>query len=131
MRINSNEIIIGNDHNAQRQYFKSKTNDEIKNEGYIENVKDLDIIRFFYVNPNGFGVDTRDKIELLLKHKETYDYNGIFMSSPDRRWSNISRDRLIHNFKGIGTNIQINTSDSKKLNIGEKDWLLGGTISVV
>ena len=66
----------------------------MKNEGAINNVKNLDCIRFFYVNPNSFGVDTRDKIELILKQKEKYDYDGIFMSSPDRRWSNVSRDRL-------------------------------------
>ena len=37
----------------------------MKNEGHIDDVKDLDNIRFFHVNLNGFGIDTKDKIELL------------------------------------------------------------------
>ena len=65
--INIVESINGNDRDARRQYFSSKNNTDIRNEGAINNVKDLDCIWFFYVNPNGFGVDTRDKIELILK----------------------------------------------------------------
>ena len=48
--INIVESINGNDRDARRQYFSSKNNTDMRNEGVINNMKDLDCIWFFYMN---------------------------------------------------------------------------------
>ena len=55
------------------EYFTStneQSQHQIKHRGYIDAKKQEGVIRLFCTNPNGFGPDNFEKIQMLLQSKE-------------------------------------------------------------
>ena len=76
--------------NISTEYFtstKEQSQHKIKHKGYIDAKKQEGVIRIFYTNPNGFGPDNFEKIQMLLQSKDRLSLDGVFFSSPDRQWN--------------------------------------------
>ena len=53
------------------KYFMSQSNQQeikMKNLGHVDPAKQQGIVRLFYANPNGFGPDNEEKMQMLLKN---------------------------------------------------------------
>ena len=59
----------------------------INNAGCVDPMKHENNIRFFCVNPRGFGPDAHEKIMMLKQNKQRLQFDGAFFSSPDRSWN--------------------------------------------
>jgi len=60
-------------------------NKALRNQGFINTVKNKEHLRIFTINPNGFGPDSKEKLEMMKAAIQTYQIDVILMSSPDRQ----------------------------------------------
>ena len=122
-----------NNANEVERYFirNNNANTSIRNPGYVDSCKNPKVVRMCYLNPNGFGPDTYEKIQMLIQSKNRMQIDGMFFSSPDRLWNSRRTEQLKTRMFPIGRNIKINTSDTKKKVTNRNGCLPGGTLSVV
>ena len=67
-RINtSNNQSIEQDINIDEYYLRQNI---IKHLGHANQIKDIDCVRLFYINSQGFGSDTYKTIQLLISKKQ-------------------------------------------------------------
>ena len=83
------------------------------------------------LNPRGFGPDSQEKIVLLKSGQRRLQFDGVFFSSPDRAWNSKRKDDMKKKMRGIGRNIQVNTSDTGIAGSNNVGYLPGGTMSIV
>jgi len=116
-----------------REYFMRNNDNEkrIKNLGYVDSIKYEQNIRLLILNPRGFGPDSQEKIELLKNGQRRMQFDGVFFSSPDRAWNSKHKDDMKKKMRGIGRNIQVNTSDTGIAGSNNVGYLPGGTMSIV
>ena len=115
------------------EYFTQNNDNErgIRNLGYVDPVKYDRNVRLLTLNPRGFGPDNQEKIIMLKNSERRLQFDGVFFSSPDRAWNSKRRDDMKKKLKGIGRNIQINTSDTGIESSSNAGYLPGGTMSIV
>ena len=101
-----------------------------KVKGKVEDDKDEGVVRLFYTNPNGFGPDKYEKIQMVLQSQQRMLFDGIFLSSPDRSWNSRRVETLRKKLSRIGRNIKINTSNTKKQVTNENGYLPGGAATI-
>ena len=102
----------------------------MKNLGHADSVKQEGIVRLFHTNPNGFGLDGEEKMQMLLQSQKRVNFDGIFLSSLDYSWNNRRVDDVKRKLSNIGQSIKINTSNAEKKSTSANRHLPGGTISV-
>ena len=56
----------------------------ISNLGYVDLVKHDQNIRLLTLNPRGFRPDNQEKILMLKWSERRVQFDGVFLSSPDR-----------------------------------------------
>ena len=103
----------------------------ITNKGQIVIDKNENDFRIFSINPNGFGPDKVEKMELLKKKCIEMKIDSVMFSSPDRRQSTITTSNVLKYFKRIDCNTKINTSNSRDSSYMKNTQLPGGTMTVV
>ena len=84
------------------KYFKNNKEVRMNNPRYVDLQKHNNIIRIFSVNPRGFGDDTQEKIVMLKQSKERLQFDGVFFSSPDRKWNSHRIESLRQKMTDIG-----------------------------
>ena len=125
-RVNDNQSNV-------EEYFvpqENQGNKTIKNPGCVDSIKQEGVVRLFYTNPNGFGPDKYEKIQMVLQSQQRVFFDGIFLSSPDRSWNSRRVETLRKKLSRIGRNIKINTSNTKKQVTNENGYLPGGTATI-
>ena len=115
------------------EYFVRNNDNEIgiRNLGYVDPVKYDQNVRLLTLNPRGFGPDNQEKIVMLKSSKRRLQFDGVFFSSPDRAWNSKCKEEMKKKMRGIGMNIQINTSDTRIEGSNNVGYLPGGTMSIV
>ena len=68
---------------------------------------------------------------MLKSSKRRLQFDGVFFSSPDRAWNSKRKEEMKKKMRGIGMNIQINTSDTRIEGSNNVGYLPGGTMSIV
>ena len=69
----------------ERRSVRKQRRGEIKVKGGVTAMKDKGITRLFSVNWNGFGPESYDKINQLIRESERRNVDGIMISSSDTR----------------------------------------------
>ena len=112
-------------------FFIPTNNNMTKNLGHVDPIKHDRNIRLLSLNPRGFGPDSIEKIAMLQMSKERLQFDGVFFSSPDRKWDSRRKEIMRKKMFKIGRNIKINTSDTQ-INVNSRNgYLPGGTMSIV
>ena len=63
----------------------NKINNNIINQGYIDEVKNINNTRFIALNPDGFRPENTEKIEMVCQQVIEMEIDVIMLSTPDRR----------------------------------------------
>ena len=107
-----------------------KSDKQIKNLGHMHSAKQEGIICLFYTNPNGFGPNTCEKIQTVLKNQKRVWVNEMVLSSPDWLWNSRRVDNLRMKLLRIGKNVKINASNTSKITTSAHRHLPGGAVSL-
>ena len=63
----------------------NKRNHDLKNQGYVESIKQENVVRILALNLRGFGPKNKEKINMLKKAMVEWKIDVVLMSSIDRR----------------------------------------------
>jgi len=105
-------------------------NNVLNNPGYIANTKQNQNLRIMAMNPNGFGPENLEKMEMMCQKVIEMNIDLILLSAPDRRWTMKRQEIMKKRFQQIDKNIEIVFSDSGETSKDGKGWLPGGTIAI-
>ena len=106
-------------------------NSALNNQGFISTVKNKENLRLFAINPNGFGPDSKEKLEMLKTAIKHYEIDVILMSSPDRRWTSSRIERLRYALASTSKHVEIIATDSGEKVSSTNGYLPGGTIAII
>ena len=84
----------------------------IRNDGYIENVKNTSNTRILSLNPRGLSPSNDSKIEMLLEACCKYQIDVILLNETNTKWTTINLDKIEKRFKELGCKTLIIGVDS-------------------
>jgi len=106
-------------------------NNSLNHHGFIDEVKQVDSMRIVAMNPNGFGPDSEEKVEMMCQKAKEMEIDIIMLSSPDRRWTKTRIERLRRKFQRVHKTVEILASDSGEKDESVNGWLPGGTVTII
>ena len=124
---NNNRIRMRNP--TVREYFQS--NDNIRYEGYIDNMKLNGNIRILSLNPHGCKPKDTSKMTDLKNAIQKYDIDVIMMNETNTKWTTVNISKMERWMRSISRGAQIFTADSKEWSSTNNDYLPGGIMTVL
>jgi len=99
--INNNDGEANNDvMEDERNQFENRNNNiniDLQNQGYIKSIKQKQNIRIMAVNPNKFGPENKEKLEMMCQIVKELEIDMVLLSAPDRRWTTSRIEKLAQN----------------------------------
>ena len=84
----------------------------IRNEGYIDEIKNISNTRILSLNLRGLGPSNNSKIEMLLEACCKYQIDIILLNETNTKWTTINLDKIEKRFKELGRETLIIGADS-------------------
>ena len=108
----------------------NKRNHDLKNQWYVESIKQENVVRILALNPRGFGPKNKEKINMLKKAMVEWKIDVVLMSSTDRRWTEMKLDQMKKQMRSVNKNVEIIASDSREKTRNEDGYLPGGIMAI-
>jgi len=87
-------------------------NDEIKYQGYIDNVKSLNNIRFLTLNMKGLDPWNNERIERFKMSVEKNDIDIMLLNEVNVKWNPLNVDKIEKNLRSLGRETAVYAVDS-------------------
>jgi len=103
--------------NEQHSDRQTKRNEQkvgpIRNKGWIDSDKNKIVFRIISINPRGFGHDSEEKLEQLIKATIERSINYWALSLPDRKWQSNNWSKIKRLLYRVDQRVEMMASDSK------------------
>ena len=88
-------------------------------------------MRIFAVNPHGFGLKDKEKINNLREEAKTNSIDHLLFSSIDRMQNATNKSKIKRKLQSIDQNIEINTANSGRYEEVKNQFIPGRIMSVI
>ena len=88
-------------------------------------------MRIYSVNPNGFGVESIEKIEQMKRAIEENQIDYILISLPDSQQIPSNENQITRIFRAVYQNVIVHSTDSGVRTKSLNSWLPGRVITVI
>ena len=105
-------------------------NDEIKYQGYIDNVKSLNNIRFLTLNMKGLDLWNNERIEMFKMSVEKNDIDIMLLNEVNIKWNPLNVDKIEKNLRSLGQETAVYAADSTAWISSKNNYLSGGVLSI-
>ena len=102
----------------------------IKNEGYIDSIKDISNIRILSLNVKGLDPWKYEKMERFLESCEKYQIDAMLLNEVNVKWTSSNLDKMEQQIKRLGRESMISAADSTRWSNASNNYLPGGVLSV-
>ena len=111
------------------QYMKEEY--EMLNEGYIDINKGSENTRILALNPRGLNLWDDQKMTMYVQSYKKYQIDIALLNEKNLKWNLATIDKIEYKCKEIGREVWIKGGDSKEWGVTNKNYLLGGVLTMV
>jgi len=117
-------------HPTITEYFNDQIY-EIKNKGYIDEVKMSNNLRIISMNIHGCRLENLTRINEIRDAIKKYEIDISLFNETNTKWNSINVGKIERALRSIDKGMMIKTADSKNWTLTKKNYLPGGLLNVI
>jgi len=112
------------------EYFNDQIY-EMKNKGYIDEVKIPNTLRILSMNIHGCRPENQRRLDEIKEAIQKYEIDISLFNETNTKWNSINVGRIERVMRSIDKGVLIKTADSKNWTITKKSYLPGGLLNII